>query len=532
MTNFRIARIACILVASVLSTGITTAQVLVSTSTLAPWANNVAFFEVADIDQNGIADVFYVMGLSSSAQPSVIALAMNQGIAPAPAATPNIVFTTWTAGLASITLMRIGDFDGDGVQDLLVGSGAIPGLAITVGVLHGLGGGAFAAQPTTVISGPTITSPIVADFDADGTMDVAWGVNLSQTGGEIQVRLGGPTALSTIAFSRVLNGPTYGIGFGDFNGDGFADLIYDVTPAGSEIIFGRPAGSVPTFLPPQTTAQEEVNMSYEVDRANDIDGDGCDDIVNLGALTWYRGSPGGTFTGSPMSVNLTGWSTRVDRAHVDTDGLGDAIIPIVANANPIVTWFASRYTGPGPLSLRSIATVNTSAPFLSYNATQNLGDLDGDGDTDALVIERNGYNSRIQTVENRARYGAGSPGTAGMPRMFNTTPYLGAPAFTIGVDQVTPSGTAFLLLSLNALPAIGNGIHVDLSPQSLLLINGQLPYAGPTTNGAAGFSVAVPNVPTLAGTVVYGQWAILDPLGAFLLGGLPFALTDARAFRF
>ena len=56
MTNIRPARIACILVVLLLSTGITTAQILVPTSTLAPWANNIAFIEFADIDQNGVID--------------------------------------------------------------------------------------------------------------------------------------------------------------------------------------------------------------------------------------------------------------------------------------------------------------------------------------------------------------------------------------------------------------------------------------------------------------------------------------------
>src|SRR5438477_9362799 len=110
----------------------------------------------------------------------------------------------------------VGDFNGDGKQDLAVTNISTH----SVSILLGNGNGSFSA-PANFPVGSTPTSLAVGDFNGDGKQDLAVANLGSNTAG---VYLGNGVGGFTLSVNvRVGDGP-YSVTVGDFNGDGKPDI--------------------------------------------------------------------------------------------------------------------------------------------------------------------------------------------------------------------------------------------------------------------------------------------------------------------
>jgi hypothetical protein len=123
---------------------------------------------------------------------------------------PVVVYGSGGQYAASIAL---GDVNGDGRLDVLVGNGIRNGTNNTVGVLLGVGDGTFQAAVSTPVV-PFVGQIALADFNHDGRLDIAAG------GGSMLLGNGDGTFKPPI--SLVDSGS--GVAVGDFNGDGRPDL--------------------------------------------------------------------------------------------------------------------------------------------------------------------------------------------------------------------------------------------------------------------------------------------------------------------
>jgi Bacterial Ig-like domain (group 3)/FG-GAP-like repeat/FG-GAP repeat len=218
-------------------------------------------------------------------------------------------------------LLLPGDFNGDGKPDLNEGA-SLPNETFTGtdSVVFNEGGGNFEAP----VSVPN-TSPVMADFNGDGRMDL---VNVS--GEDITVSLGQANGSFVVANTPLRTGYAAAhFGAGDVNHDGKPDLILDYGDH-FEVWLGNGDG---TFTYSNSIDLSGVTSDF-VGAVMDVDGDGNGDVIllpdadvsaALGPLTIFYGNGDGTFQ-SPIFVPLSHRYSWVTVADLNNDGRPDLVL--------------------------------------------------------------------------------------------------------------------------------------------------------------------------------------------------------------
>ena len=168
------------------------------------------------------------------------------------------------AGIAAGS-MALGDFNGDGKQDIAVAQWA-PGM---LSVALGDGTGNF-GPPTTYNTGSGSAGVAIGDFNGDGRQDIAV-INVGSS--NVSIFIGDGTG----TFNGPTNYPTdilpYDVAVGDFNGDGKQDLA--VAASGGftvSILLGDGAGhfSSPTNFNAGVSPQSVVVGDFNNDGKQDV----------------------------------------------------------------------------------------------------------------------------------------------------------------------------------------------------------------------------------------------------------------------
>jgi hypothetical protein len=298
-----------------------------------------------------------------------------------------------------------GDINGDGYADLAVGA---PEEENNRGAVYIYLGGP-AGVPTTAslkLAGPDSNSYFgsavasVGDTDRDGYADLLVGApNAYLSVGAAYVFRGGPQGFAADP-SLTLQGDTPGAVFGttvasagDFNGDGYNDMLIGSTPSpqAAQLYPGGPQGCGAGL-----SYSLKGDMSSSATGAGDLDGDGYTDIVyvNGGSIEVYRGgaminldAPSSTIQPPDSVYPFSGVEGAGD---LDGDGFDDLVV--VGRKDPTGPTGDVAYVYPGsaqgPVAYPTVKIYNNDQT-LFLEISRGTGDVNGDG-LDDLGISRMG----------------------------------------------------------------------------------------------------------------------------------------------
>lgn len=289
--------------------------------------------------------------------------------------------------LTDAASVRSADIDGDGHLDLVVGRQLSTN---DVTVLWGDGTGGFPTQthvPNTF--SPTVSYVVVGDIDNDGHLDIVGGVS-SGTAREVVVHNDGNrtfTASGTPALpSNSQGGP---IALGDFNHDGFLDIVTGTTDANDTATtfvltnnktggFGTPVASTSISCPGPYT----VDCAVDGVAAGRLNADAYDDIVLAMegavpkgiAVELSSGQPGifslPTFY-DPQQMNA-GLATAKD---VNGDGVVDVVVTLFQSDSLLIL----LNVGDGTFTVQPALS---TSPLGRGPVETVVADLNNDGEPD------------------------------------------------------------------------------------------------------------------------------------------------------
>jgi sugar lactone lactonase YvrE len=264
-----------------------------------------------------------------------------------------------------------GDFNGDGNLDLALG---LNDPSQPLAVLLGNGAGNFTAAPVSSITA-TGTPVLVQDFNGDGIPDILLS---DENGGAVTVLLGNGDG----TFREAPGNPTesnfgaYPVVAADFNGDGIPDLAI----AGGYylvVLLGNGDGSFTQV--PMEPSSTEVDFNSMV--VGDFNEDGIPDLAGLSGqtLSIYLGNGDGTFTLGTGVTPSGGLPNALATADFNGDGKLDLAVALVAGENVSLTVFPGKGDGTFGAALGTSIAVEDSANRL------NVGDFNGDGVADLFA---------------------------------------------------------------------------------------------------------------------------------------------------
>jgi FG-GAP-like repeat len=268
---------------------------------------------VADANADGKLDLIVTGSKSTTTSFVATMLGNGNGTLQSP------IETDFTGSIPSTAVLA--DFNGDGALDLAYTNG------MSVQTLLGNGSGGFATGPSSSLAQIGLGAVAVGDFNQDGKLDLVVTVyDAFSTGLDYP---GVMTGNGDGSFNTLV--PVNGTGaafvgaitavVGDFNGDGQLDIATGIQTVGAtlqgiiQISLGNGDG---TFAAPYTVPNvPEVTTPLLV---ADFNGDGYLDLATGGYI--YYGEGNGTF---PMSSGRSGLPTFVMAADVNGDGEVDLI---------------------------------------------------------------------------------------------------------------------------------------------------------------------------------------------------------------
>jgi hypothetical protein len=280
------------------------------------------------------------------------------------------------------TSVAVGDFNGDGKQDLAVLSGAGTG---SVNIYLGNGNGTFQAARNFPVAASASSSRLLAvgDFNRDGIQDL---VASNSALNQVAVILGnGDGSFQAPSYYSVGTTP-WNIVVGDINQDGFLDLA--VASDGTtqiSILQGNGDGTFKPYITAATPGSQVGSVAI-----GDFNGDGYPDLATTSApdnsvyvlLNSKTATP--SFQTAVPYVLTDGSPAPSPYYLTIGDFNRDGKLDIIAANNGNSTVGVLLGTGSGTFGAATYYKVDSGAIFA------NVGDINGDDRVDITTITNNG----------------------------------------------------------------------------------------------------------------------------------------------
>jgi len=451
---------------------------------------------------------------------------------------------------------ELGDIDGDGFADLVVGAPEINTATGRASVYSGrTWQRLFDARGQGIGDDFGTTLATLGDIDGDGFRDFAVGapraLSFSFQPGTVEVRSGRDAALIWRFIGHVENG-SFGDSIanaGDIDGDGIDDLIvgckkeYSSTCAGNVHLYSMVSGREVYRICGLPQPQYAPSFGVAVAGIGDVDGDGAADFLVgqplfqrssmfVGAAHVYSGRTGdllvslyGDESGSQFGQTALGLG--------DIDGDGRPDFAVSAPGEPIGRIYV--YSGR---TMTRILELQARDANEAYGASLAARDLNHDGIAELIVGTPSVFGElsapgRMEVYSlacgSTKSYGSGCPGSGGFVPLL-TVDGCAVPGGRLEarIEQGLGGAQAYLLASTTgrtAVPFLGCTLTVHAP-----FLLGQVTLSDPPGQPGAGEAVLpqhVPNEPWAVGLVAELQAFIADPAGP-----RDFAATNAVEVRF
>ena len=269
-----------------------------------------------------------------------------------------------------------GDIDGDGSIDLVLVS------ASGVQVLR-----AGRAPAEDLIAEGGITASLLRDINGDGTLDLVIGRD-AESGGALSIHLNSGAGLpATATATRSVAAPVTVIASGDFNGDGFADLVVGHDDAPLTVLTGVGDGQnfAATTLGGDQTTTDIVVVDLNDDGAPDLVVGRADDSSGEPPATQVYINDGvGGFGPAPDALVGLVSAASVQVVDIDQDGRLDIV---TQSDNGVLTVNLSGSDNGTLFNRADLALLSTGQGRVLAQ------DLNGDGQIDFIVADDNGVNT-------------------------------------------------------------------------------------------------------------------------------------------
>jgi hypothetical protein len=308
-----------------------------------------------DVKGSGLQDLVFVD--TSAASVGVLEQTAPRVFAPAIAS---------PSGGTSPYLLRLGDLNGDGKLDAIVGQSS--GGLFSLTCLLGNGAGSFVALPNLTFNS-NAGQIETADLNQDGILDVVTGLAT----GSLRVYVGNGSG--NLTFSSATVAPSLArFALGDIDNSGTVDAVAVQTGASTSILrfLGNGTGGFTTI---PSVPYGSIANDIALGRWN---GDATLDVAvprngTAKGIALFLGTGGGAFAPATILAPATGY---VSAAFADMDGNGRS--DLICGELPSVDTLTADASG-------AVATVNPNATSTKLQRKVSIADVDGDGALDLLL---------------------------------------------------------------------------------------------------------------------------------------------------